>query len=210
MLSSVVRAPFRLTKRMIKSGPEALRRRKSLELLKGASKLHLGCGSHLLQGWANINPDIPGAVDCDLRYPLPIPDGSIDFIYSQHFIEHLARDDGVRHLRDCHRVLRAGGVLRLSTPNLRYLAETYLAGNVKEWLTEPEFWNPRTPAQMLNDALRLWGHEFVYDFDEMSGALREIGFSGVIPETRGNSKYSALRGLETRPDHRDLIIEATR
>lgn len=209
-IPSAIRRPLGIARRTLRAIPNEMRRRQSLHLLNGAKRLHLGCGPHLLEGWVNVNPGQPGAAEWDLRYPLPVPDGTIDFIYSQHFIEHLTRDEGIRHLRDCYRVLRIGGVLRMSTPNLRYIAETYLAGNVKEWLTEPHFWNPQTPAQMINDALRLWGHQFVYDHPEMELVLREAGFATIAPAACKQSRHPELRNLEIRPDHNDLIVEATR
>lgn len=210
MISRFVKPPLRLVKRAIYAAPTAVRRRRSLSLLKGATRLHIGSGADKIPGWANIDYDTAGAAHWDLRCPLPIHDRSIDYIYSQHFIEHITRAEGVSHLRDCHRLLRPGGVIRISTPNLRYISETYLAGNVAEWLTDSAFWNPRTPAQMLNDALRLWGHQFVYDHDELRAVLSEAGFTKIAKQARGESQHQPLRGLETRPDHQDVTVEAER
>lgn len=209
-IPAAVRRPLGIARRALAVVPQEVRRRQSLRLFEGAKRLHLGSGSHLLDGWVNVNPDVRGAAQWDLRYPLPVANGSIDFIYSQHFIEHLTREEGARHLQDCHRVLRKGGVLRMSTPNLRYVAETYLAGNVDDWITEPSFWNPKTPAQMINDVFRLWGHQFVYDVDEIERALIDAGFSSIRTAARGQSAHPELLGLENRADHNDLIVEATR
>ena len=30
----------------------------------------------------------------DLRKPLPLPENSVDFIYNEHFLEHLTADEG--------------------------------------------------------------------------------------------------------------------
>jgi predicted SAM-dependent methyltransferase len=171
-------------------------------------RLHLGCGSNLMPGWLNVDLDTPGAIDWDLSRPIPLPTGSIRFIYSEHFIEHITREQGLAHLRECHRLLGKGGVLRISTPDLRALAEQYLSGNLDEWIEA--HWRPETPARLLNEALRSWGHQFVYDEAELFNALRVVGFALVRRVLWRQSDHPALRNLETRPFHRDLIVEATK
>ena len=53
-------------------------------------KLHVGCGEIYLEDWINIDIESPKAdLIHDLRKPLPFEDDSIDFIYNEHFIEHL-------------------------------------------------------------------------------------------------------------------------
>lgn len=47
--------------------------------------------------------------------PYPLPDGYLDFIFSLDTIEHLPHPENM--LRECHRVLRPGGILFVITPN---------------------------------------------------------------------------------------------
>jgi predicted SAM-dependent methyltransferase len=186
----------------------ALRARRTARAFPAGDRLHVGSGSNLISGWINVDLDTPGAVDWDLGHPIPASDGSIRFIYSEHFIEHLSREQGLVHLRDCHRLLSSGGVLRMSTPNLRHLAEQYLAGNIVAW--RDEGWSPEKPARFLNEALRLWGHQFVYDDEDLRGALAEAGFRSIRAAAWRQSEHPELRDLETRPYHHDLIVEAQR
>jgi predicted SAM-dependent methyltransferase len=171
-------------------------------------KLHLGSGTVRYDGWVNVDLDTPEAdVHLDLRKPLPFDDCSAEFIVNEHFIEHLTRDQGVAFLRECHRVLAPRGVLRLSTPNLRFIMERYLAGDIREWAG---LWEPATPCRLANEAMRLWGHEFVYDADELTLVLREAGFSEHRFVAWRESEISELAGLENRPFHGELIAEATK
>lgn len=177
-------------------------------------RLHLGCGieglghgAKVLPGWTNI--DIEGdqarTFAWDLARPLPIPDRSIEFIYSEHFIEHLSLTAGAGLLAECRRVLAPGGVVRLSTPDLHFIVEHYLAGETAEW--RDMGWEPGTPCDLLNEGLRSWGHLYVYDEPKLISALVDAGFTLASRCRWGVSTHSPLQGLETRPDHGDLIVE---
>ena len=51
--------------------------------------LNIGCGDVKFPDWVNIDIE-PGAdLVLDLRNDLPFDDDSVDFIYNEHFIEHL-------------------------------------------------------------------------------------------------------------------------
>jgi SAM-dependent methyltransferase len=89
-----------------------------------------GYGADLLAGVATavlaLDYDSPTAAHVARRYPrvgvaranlvmLPVRDGGCDAVVSLQVIEHLWEQE--RFLRECHRVLRPGGELLLSTPN---------------------------------------------------------------------------------------------
>ena len=173
------------------------------------SKLHLACGKNVIGGWANI--DLEGnknVIAWDLTQPLPVASNSVEFIYSEHFIEHIGRDQAKRLLTECHRVLRPGGVLRISTPDLRKLIDEYLAGRVDEWADLG--WQPATPCRMLNEGMRLWGHQFVYDADELRRIFAECGWNDLTFAPWRKSTHPELDGLECRPFHNEIIVEAVK
>jgi SAM-dependent methyltransferase len=62
----------------------------------------------------------------DLRDGIPYPDGSFDVVYHSNFLEHLGRRDAEQLLRECRRVLRPGGILRVVVPDLEVQARAYL------------------------------------------------------------------------------------
>jgi len=171
--------------------------------------LHLGCGDNLINGWANIDFAGPyGVITHDLTEPLPLGSGIAKFIFTEHFIEHISRSQGQAFFLECFRLLETGGVLRISTPNLKKIVDEYLLGRVDEWADLD--WRPETPCQMLNEGLRLWGHQFIYDSAELSLALLDAGFTRVYEVEWHKSDYSELVGLECRPFHDDLIVEAVK
>lgn len=90
--------------------------------------LNLGCGSRYVPGWTNVDMAAsgPGVLVHDLRTPLPFPDDSFDLAYHSHVLEHFSRADGENLLRECVRVLRPGGILRVVVPDLEQIARRYL------------------------------------------------------------------------------------
>jgi SAM-dependent methyltransferase len=70
-----------------------------------------------LIGQQHLVPWEPHIVRQDLTRPLPFEAGSVDAVYSSHFLEHIYLSEAQAILRECHRVLRPGGVLRLALPD---------------------------------------------------------------------------------------------
>lgn len=81
-------------------------------------KVNLGCGRKPLPGYINIDKFRWPGVDviCDIdKEPLPgFLDGAIDEVRADHALEHFA--DLHRAMKEIHRVLRVGGLLRLRVP----------------------------------------------------------------------------------------------
>jgi predicted SAM-dependent methyltransferase len=172
-------------------------------------KLHLACGPVRLDGWVNIDIDSPVADRrWDLRRPLPYPAQSIEAIFCEHFIEHITRPDAVRFLADCHRLLRPDGTVRLSTPDLRWLVAKFLDAEIDHW--SDVGWTSKNPCHLLNEGMRHWGHQWVYDAEDLRAVLTEAGFREIEEVAWRVSANSLLHGLESRPYHREIIVEATR
>jgi predicted SAM-dependent methyltransferase len=169
-------------------------------------KLHLGSGGVHIPGWVNIDLDSPSAdMLLNLTNPLPFDDCSVSHIFNEHFIEHLTRSEAVNLLVECKRVLAINGVIRISTPNLRFLVASYISNDTEQW---GDLWHPSTSCTLMNEGMRSWGHQFVYDADELVRILLEAGFRDISFQEYKKSRDEILCGLETRPFHRDLIIEA--
>lgn len=92
-------------------------------------KLHLGCGKRYISGFVHIDavdyPHVDHVATIDnLSF---IPDNSIDLIYNCHVLEHFKRRNSEleRVLREWFRVLKPGGILRISVPDFEMLCEVY-------------------------------------------------------------------------------------
>src|SRR5690606_12190776 len=90
---------------------------------------------------------------CDIeREPMPAEDGSFEAVVFNELFEHL-RIDPIFTLSEVHRVLKPGGLLYLSTPNLRSLvgiANFLLRGRAYSCRARPheEFMKLRTIGHM--------------------------------------------------------------
>lgn len=98
-----------------------IRADKYLEL-KGGEILDIGCGRYKMQGAIGIDADPALAklykpdefILHDLNLPLPFDDGSMGFVMASHILEHFP--DPLVQLKEIHRVLKAGGLLRVYYP----------------------------------------------------------------------------------------------
>lgn len=178
-------------------------------------KLQLGCGHITFAGWTNI--DMIPAVNTgheyichDLRSGLPgtIPNDSVDFIYHEHFLEHLTREEGLVLLSSCYRKLKPGGVMRLTVPDLEYLVHRYNTNNI-DW-GGPGGWQPKNRCIMINQGFHAWGHQFLYDKGEIMDVLQESGFSDMKFVDCRKSEHSELHGIDCRLEPSDLRVEATK
>lgn len=174
------------------------------------TRLHIGAGQESLAGWINIDNQGHPGVDqvLDVRQGLPFED--VASIYAEHFIEHLTLDEGLAFLRECRRVLRPDGVLRLSTPNLDWVMLTHYRGAAT---SEPD---AREDCLRLNRAFHAWGHRFLYNRATLVAALRTAGFGATAFRTYGESDRPELSGLERHETWVDtpelphvLIVEAS-
>jgi len=81
-------------------------------------KLNLGCAQYPLAGYINTDWSLrtPAQVVSNLDHPpYPFASGSFDAILASHLLEHLT--DPFVAMRECHRLLRPGGVLLVQVPH---------------------------------------------------------------------------------------------
>jgi SAM-dependent methyltransferase len=160
----------------------------------------------------------------DVRKSLPFSDNSVDFVYCSHFIEHVEREEAIEILKECHRILKLGGIIRLVVPDLRLIVERYLA---KDY----EFFEAQEP-QLLADSfisfLRLVEpkrrgisvrlkaffdrkvapfHRWMYDFGSLSLILESCGFEEIERKNFREGQVPDIQLLDSKPKE-SLFLEA--
>jgi len=140
----------------------------------------------------------------DATKRFPFPDKSIDCVYSEHLIEHLSYHDGMSMVRECHRVLRPGGTLRIATPDVTVIMGLHTpepTGLQSQFIKDstdrslPEIGTYRA-VFVINNFFRRWGHQFLYDFELLRDAMEEAGLADVQRRPSGESADPDLQGIE--------------
>ena len=67
----------------------------------------------------------PGILRWDLRKGIPFADGTFDMVYHSHFLEHIDRKAVPSLLKECRRVLKQGGIIRVVVPDLEQAVKKY-------------------------------------------------------------------------------------
>ncbi|MFA5060527.1 MAG: hypothetical protein WC676_07875 [Candidatus Omnitrophota bacterium] len=185
-------------------------------------KLHIGCGHILVPGWLNISLEKDreygrlirmdnGAffLNYNLLKSWPVEEDSVVHIAASHFIEHFDLNQGMNFTKECFRVLKKGGVIRLSCPDLEIYARNYVANNqkffdhelIREWCC---FKAAATPGEVfIAKAYDSGGsHKWFYDFASLKHILETAGFQDVVRRDRLTGTTPNLSIIE--PDKREL------
>lgn len=190
------------------------------------TRLHIGCGNHLLSGWLNSDycPKSPSLLCLDATRRFPFEDNVFDYVFSEHMIEHIGFNQGAAMLSEIHRVLKPKGTLRLSTPDLGFLLGLYqgnrtpLEDAFMEWDSVRHTQGPvDNPVFVINNYMRNWGHTFLYDAKTLLSSLNKAGFREIRKCEISESEHPDLRNLENLsyaptgiPGLVSMIFEATK
>lgn len=90
--------------------------------------LNLGCGSRFHHEWTNVDFTSTGdrVIAHNLTQGIPFPEAFFDVVYHSHLLEHFSKTQAESFLRECFRVLRPQGILRVVVPDLEQIARSYL------------------------------------------------------------------------------------
>lgn len=90
--------------------------------------LNLGCGKRYHPDWINMDmhPQGPAVIAHDLTKGIPMADDSCDVVYHSNLLEHLRPPEACGLMKDCFRVLKPGGTLRVAVPDLEQSCRMYL------------------------------------------------------------------------------------
>ncbi len=175
-------------------------------------KVNFGCGGGegKLPGWINVDLDRSCRPDVitDLSKDLPFPAAGVDYIHTEDFIYQLNLTEGFHFLRECRRILKPKGVMRLLAPDLEKFARMYLED--PEWLVRT--WETyvgvplitRSACEVFNLAFRI-ACQFQYDRPTFKRVATECGFR-VVEVGYNRSDFEALRGLDLRRPHESVSM----
>jgi predicted SAM-dependent methyltransferase len=90
--------------------------------------LNLGCGTRYHSAWTNIDfiSSGPDVIAHNLRKGIPFDDETFDVVYHSNVIEHFSKEEAPAFIKECYRVLKSNGVLRIAYPDLESLIYQYV------------------------------------------------------------------------------------
>ena len=150
-------------------------------------KLHLGCGGKIFSGWLNCDINLQSDCYLDLNKKLPFLDNSVDYIYSEHVIEHFSYGQAEKILSECYRVLKLNGVIRTAMPSLDFYLENISSQDpeIMDFIiwhqnNFPELKNmPANMNSMLNFITASCGHKYVYNKKTFIDLLVDLNFKNA-------------------------------
>lgn len=172
-------------------------------------KIHLGCGARIIPGFVHIDAIAYPHVDhvCAIdRMPF-LQDESAVMIYACHVLEHFQRREVDRVLREWHRILQKGGLLRLAVPNFAAISAVYQKTGNLDLLHGLLFGRQNYLYNF---------HYAVWDYATLSVALAKAGFHSICEydwrttEHAGVDDYSKayLPHMNTNGTLMSLNVEA--
>lgn len=177
-------------------------------------QLNLGALNTGRPGWVNVDAiNVPG-IDfiCDLRKPIPLPSACAKCIFSEHLLEHFEYpEEPLLFLKECRRLLKPGGILRLIVPDALKYCRALVA---KDWEmarllrdTKPY----QTLMEMLNDVFRQNGeHLYAYDEETLRRLLKSAGFTEIRKTDYGKSLMEGLAMEQQWRAEESLCMEAVK
>lgn len=147
---------------------------------QGPKYLNLGSGPRgkVDSSWLNIDgyPDKNVHYFCDFSRPMPVPDESLDGIFTEHVVEHFDYVHGKELLTQCHRMLKKGGVIRIIVPHGRTFMKAYF-DEPQRIVTYKEC-ETGQPMEAVNKWFyQRYEHQCIYDGAYLTDLLRKIGYS---------------------------------
>lgn len=183
-------------------------------------KLHFGPGEGFIKpdpSWINIDVDSNRGdvvINFNEIQELPFEDGSVECIYASHVFEHMSIYAAPKVFKECYRVLKEGGVLRIIIPDIKKAMKKYLEndysykaftdnkmyGKALFGYTEytifeafkAELISPTGQAHLLGSSGL--AHQNAWDFETLKMDLKRVGFdpNNVIESGFQQSKHNCF------------------
>ncbi|MFA5025940.1 MAG: methyltransferase domain-containing protein [Candidatus Shapirobacteria bacterium] len=115
----------------------------------------------------------------DIREELPDNDNTVDYIYCSHVLEHFEKNVAIDILKECKRVLKKNGRVRIVLPDLSKMIKKYSSSEIfnREYFGFDKDLYIGALAKFKRFFIR--GHEWMYDAKSAKDLLKEAGFGEV-------------------------------
>lgn len=177
---------------------------------------NFGAGTFRHEAWTNVDnpsdyyrPNFENnqgllAYDLESFQPLPIEANSAELAYTSHCIEHISDAAVARLFEGVHRILKAGGVFRVTAPDMELFLGAYKRGDVDFFYWFEKFNKDREEATRAFLNVPPGGASLAQIFlFEFASAVSEIHADGA-PERISDKELDRMfeeRGVEQTFDY---------
>lgn len=146
----------------------------------------------------------------NIKNKLPDKDRSVDYIYCSNVLEHFEKSEAIKILKDCRRVLKSKGLIRIVVPDLLKLTEFYK--DSVSFNREYFGFDKNLYIGFVGKIKRFFirGHEWMYDKKSGVELLKDSGFANVRICSFRKGKCPNIDRLDLEMHRRlGLYIEAS-
>ncbi|HUV63963.1 MAG TPA: methyltransferase domain-containing protein [Sedimentisphaerales bacterium] len=159
----------------------------------GEVLVHIGCGEKNAPGFINVDARPLAHVHVvtdDITSLADFETGTVDLVYMCHILEHIKRDDLRKVLSEMKRVLKDGGVLRISVPDFDKLIEVYdAAGKDIDAISR----------QLMGGQDHQYNvHYSVFNRQRLSDLFKDVGFREVSSWDPDNCRHHDFKDRASR------------
>lgn len=147
--------------------------------------MNYGCGNNIVDGWLNADlyintKQLPNYLKLNVTDQQPFADSSFQFAFAEDMVEHIDQPGSMIFLTEVYRVLKPGGVLRLSSPSLE--------GVLAKHCTPPG----TAIFTGIVEAGTMWEHVHFFAEPELRIIAEQIGFTSINVVPFGESAYRRI------------------
>lgn len=168
--------------------------------------LNLGCGYRFNSQWTNVDFVSTGkdVIAYNLAKGIPFEDNTFDLVYHSHVVEHFTKTSATSFIRECYRVLKPQGILRVVVPDLEQIARLYLtalekASSSEQWAANYEWISLEMLDQLVRNSCG----------GDMAGYLSqdEIPNKAFITERFGSEAQNFWQSKHTRDNQSRRLLK---
>jgi predicted SAM-dependent methyltransferase len=182
--------------------------RKKLE--RKGFRINLCCGAQRVEGYFGIDYNKGANLRLDLlKWNLPFHKNTCQAIVCMSAINYFTYSRASEIIKDCHRVLKPNGILRIGVQDLELIAKHYVGRNKAFFYQKTSNNVDRFPGATIADKFVSWFYEhpagnsyckYFYDFESLSNLVKKAGFRIIERKKYQDSRLSDIEKLDNRPD----------
>jgi predicted SAM-dependent methyltransferase len=143
--------------------------------------------------------------------------GLFDLVRMQHSLEHFTYEEGQRVLINCGKLLKPGGLLLITVPDLEIHINKYLTNDYENWHGFKQWANRRIPEgaprsfyfSIFAYSMSYESHKWCYDYEGLLYQINSLSIYSNIKRIKTSDDLASIPFTHNRPEE-DLCVLATK